>query len=401
MRTRRSVHLFAVIGILSFTSCKEENKPAEGTSKAPTPAATTSAASAAASVGPEGGALSLAKDCGDKIVIETAWFPEPEYGGIYQLIGPSGTVDKEKGYYSGPLKGTDATLEIRIGGPFVGFQQPSARLYQDKSILLTQVNTDEAIQNSRDMPTVTVVAPMEKNPQILMWPADKYNFKTFADIGKSNAKILYFPASTYMEFLLRQGMVQKSQVDGSYTGSPDRFVTEGNLVQQGFATNEPYYYEHAEDPFGIKPWGGKKISFFLISEAGYDTYPQALAARPEVVREKRACLKKLVPLVQKAHVDYARSPAEINKALVDITTKLDKFWRLSEGGNAYAIKKMLELRILDNGADKTLGNIDDERLQKMIDTLKPIFEQTKKPIKDGLKPSDIATNEFIDPSIGL
>jgi hypothetical protein len=36
----------------------------------------------------------------------------------------------------------------------------------------------------------------------------------------------------------------------------------------------------------------------------------------------------------------------------------------------------------------------------MIDILTPIFAAQRKPIKTGLKPSDLYTNEFINPSIG-
>ena len=37
----------------------------------------------------------------------------------------------------------------------------------------------------------------------------------------------------------------------------------------------------------------------------------------------------------------------------------------------------------------------------MIDILTPIFAAQHKQIKAGLKPSDLYTNEYINPSIGL
>ena len=37
----------------------------------------------------------------------------------------------------------------------------------------------------------------------------------------------------------------------------------------------------------------------------------------------------------------------------------------------------------------------------MIEIVTPIFTAQKKPVKQGLKPEDIATNEFIDPEIRL
>src|SRR3954469_7367910 len=76
-------------------------------------------------------ASSLAGVCGPKLVLQTDWFPEPEHGGLYQLIGPSGTVDKQHGTYSGPIGTTDVQLEIRAGGPYTGNQQVSSLMYQD------------------------------------------------------------------------------------------------------------------------------------------------------------------------------------------------------------------------------------------------------------------------------
>jgi hypothetical protein len=48
-----------------------------------------------------------------------------------------------------------------------------------------------------------------------------------------------------------------------------------------------------------------------------------------------------------------------------------------------------------------LGNFDTARVQRMIDIVTPIFTAQRQPPKAGLKPEDIATNEFVDMSIGV
>jgi len=48
-----------------------------------------------------------------------------------------------------------------------------------------------------------------------------------------------------------------------------------------------------------------------------------------------------------------------------------------------------------------LGNFDDARVQRMIDIVTPIFTAQRQPPKAGLKPQDIATDEFVDMSIGV
>jgi hypothetical protein len=45
--------------------------------------------------------------------------------------------------------------------------------------------------------------------------------------------------------------------------------------------------------------------------------------------------------------------------------------------------------------------MDEARVQKVIDQLAPIYAAAGKPIKEGLKAADIATNQYIDEGIGL
>lgn len=367
---------------------------ASGCSKKSAPAPAPAASSTAPVTAP------LADVCGKTIVFQSDWFPEPEYAAIYGLIGPDGVVEKEKGIYKGTIRGSDAELQIRAGGPFIGFQQVSAQMYADKDILLGYVNTDQAIQNSAKLPTVGVVAPLDKNPQMLMWPANKYDFATIGDIGKSKAKVLWFEGDTYMDYLVGQKLLRADQIDGSYDGKPDRFVAAGDVVQQGFATNEPYYYEHPDDPFGIKAWRGKKVKFLLIYDAGYRPY-QMVATRPETLKTKSACLKRLVPMIQRAQVAYAKDPGPMNAAFERITRELDQFWRISKAGADDAAKKMIDLGIVGDGPDHTLGNFDRDRVARLIAILTPIYASKHKALKDGLRPEDVMTNELVDPSISL
>jgi hypothetical protein len=62
---------------------------------------------------------------------------------------------------------------------------------------------------------------------------------------------------------------------------------------------------------------------------------------------------------------------------------------------------MKDLRIVGNGIDGTLGNFELERVRRVIQIVTPIFTGLRTPVKQGLKPEDIATNEFIDPDIRL
>ena len=358
------------------------------------------ATQAPAATAPAGDAVNLSEVCPNPIVIQTDWDPESEYGVYYHLLGPNPKIDTKKKLVSGPLvaqgKDTGVQVEVRTGGPSIGFEPVSSQMYKDPDITLGQVSTDEAIRFSDKQATLGVMAPMEISPFMIMWDPQTYpQFNTIADIGKTDTKVLYFEGDTYMAYLTGTGVLKKDQVDGSYDGKPGNFVAaDGKVAQAGFATSEPYIYEHE-----VRQWA-KPVKYALVNEAGYPFYPQALSIRAADKSKLAPCLKKLVPIVQQAQVDYLANPAETNKLVLELVKQYNDGWVYTEGLANYAIEKMRS-DFVKNGSDQTLGNFDTARVQRMIDIVTPIFTAQNQPPKAGLKPEDIATNEFIDPSVGV
>jgi hypothetical protein len=355
----------------------------------------------ASGAAPAGDRLDLKGVCPDPIVVQTDWFPETEYGVYYHLLGPDPTVDTKRERISGPLfaegKNTGVRLEVRTGGPATDFKLVSEQMYTDKTITLGQVNTDEAIRFSPEQPTLAVAAPMEISPFMIMWDPQTYpEFNIIADIGQTDAKVLYFKGDTYMEYLIGSGILRRGQVDGSYDGSSTKFVAgQGNVTQAGFATSEPYIYNK-----DVKEWG-KPLSYALVNDTGYPFYPQALAIRAGDKQKLAPCLEKLVPIVQRAQVDFLKDPRKTNQLIIDTVAAYDDpFWSYSPGLADYAIGKMRQ-DFVNNGSDGTLGNFEVGRIQRLIDIVTPILVGQRKPPKPGLRPQDLYTNEFIDPSIGV
>jgi hypothetical protein len=344
--------------------------------------------------------LNLKGTCPDTVIIQTDWDPESEYGVYYHLLGPNPEVDAERKRVSGPLvaqgRDTGVRVEVRTGGPSIGFEPVSAQMYKDQSITLGQVSTDEAIRFSDGQPTQAVVAPMEVSPFMIMWDPETYpQFQRIADIGRTDTKVFYFEGDTYMEYLIAAGVLKRSQVDGSYDGKPGNFVAAGGkAAQAGFATAEPYIYEHE-----VRQWR-KPVRYALVSEAGYPFYPQALSVRVADKQKLTPCLEKLVPIIQRAQVDYLANPARTNELIVDLVERYDTGWVYSAGLADHAIAKMRE-DFVTNGPDQTLGNFDMARVGRMLEIVTPIFTAQRKPPKANLTPEDIATNEFVDETIGV
>jgi hypothetical protein len=339
---------------------------------------------------------SLKGVCPDKIVIQTDWFATPERAAAYQLIGAGGTVDKKKGTYSGPLAGTGVDVEVRLGGPFIGFQPIPALMYQDPSIFLGYVATDDAVQAAEKFPTMAVVAPLDINPQIVMWDPATYTVNTWADVAKTKAKVTYVEGMPFMDYLVSKNFVTKDQRDASFDGTPSRFVAEGGkLMQQAYASNEPFRWEN-----DVTGWR-KPVKFLLVHDSGYSIYPQGVAVKKSELPGAGACLKKLVPLIQKAQIDYVNNPAGTNAALLNVAHTLGDGPPITEAGNANAVVVMQKLHIVGNGPDQTLGNFDEARVDSTIALLRPIFAARGTKVPDGLAAKDIVTNEFIDTSLHL
>lgn len=392
MRTKKRWLLLCTMVALVVAACVAP--PAgSGNEGAAAPAATTSAAGESAGEA----AGSLAGVCPDPIVIQTDWFPEAEHGALYNLVGEGYTVDTDRKVVSGPLvasgEPTGVTLEVRTGGPAIGFQQPLKQMYVETDITLGYVSTDEAIFGAQDTPTIAVMAPLEKNPQIIMWdPATYPDVKTIADLGKTEAIVNVFAGGTFIDVFVSEGILSADQVDPSYDGSPARWVASGGAIaQQGFASAEPFTYQNE-----IAEWG-KPVAFQLIHDAGLELYSQALAVRKADLETLRPCLEQLIPIVQQAVVDYAADPGRANAIIVDAVAQYKDFWVYNDALAEFSVKTQLELGLMGNGPDSTVGNMDLDRVQGVIDKMAAAGIEAAADLQAG----DIVTNEFIDEEIGL
>ncbi|WP_234542904.1 hypothetical protein [Streptomyces shenzhenensis] len=342
----------------------------------------------------------LAGVCPKTVVVQVDWEPEAEHGPLYNLVGPGYTVDTGKKRVTGPLvtggKDTGVDIQVRAGGSAIGYQTVPSQMYVDKSITLGTVTTDLAISASVKQPVTAVAALMKKSPQVLMWdPATHPDWKTIADIGKSNAKVVYVDGSTYASLLVDKGLIKKSQLDGSYDGAPARFVSNPGIAQQGFATAEPYIYQHE-----VTAWK-KPIKYQLLADVGYNVYPESLSVRSGELKSLSPCLKKLVPILQRSAADFAAKPSATVKLISDLVQQYNTGWVYSEGTGTFAAGQMVKLGILGNEADGSLGGFDMKRVASALKTFTPLVEQSGAKVKPGLSAQDLATDEFIDPSIGL
>jgi hypothetical protein len=401
-RRRSTTVLALALGAsLVIAACGDDDDAGTATTAGP---ATTAGSTTTAAGGDRGEPVDLKGVCPDTVNIQTDWMPEAEHGFLYQIIGDGYTIDSGKAVVTGPLldrtgHDTGVKFSIHSGGAAQNFSPVTQIMYQDDSLLLGYVYTDEAIQFSGNFPTVAVESGYEKNPQMIMWdPATYPDVKGIADLGKDKVKIRYFGGAAYMDFLTGSGVLSKDQVDGSYTGDPSLFVSdEGKSAQQGFGSAEPYLYEHE-----IEGWM-KPVKYQYINDVGWKNYAESIATKPENIEKYKDCLAALVPIIQQASVDYINDPARANKTILDAVGKFGEAfgWTYTAGTADYAVKTIKDDGLVANGPDGVMGKFDVDRVNELIKLAVPIYTAQGASPKSGVTADDIVTNQFIDASIGL
>ncbi|MCC8909221.1 ABC transporter substrate-binding protein [Curtobacterium sp. GD1] len=375
---------------IALTGCAAGSSGSTGTT-----AATSSTAS-----GPK---VDLAGACPATVVVQTDWNPEGEHGHLYQMLGPNPVIDSSGKTVTGDLyangKSTGVKLEIRAGGPAIGYTKVASQMYQDKDITLGYMSTDEQVQFSGNLPTTAVFAENDQSPMSIMWDPKTYpEVDSIKSLGKALEKdggvVRYFNGAAYMTYLEQSGILPKKVLDGSYDGTPSKFVSAGGKdAQQGFATAEPYIYQNQ-----VAAWG-KKVDYALVSSTGWNPYPEAMSVRTGDLKKLEPCLQKLVPVMQQADVDYLKAPGATNDLITKLVQQYNNGWTYDSKVGAFAAAQMVKLGLAKD-TDGYIGSMDEQRMQDFIAKATPVFAGTGD-VKSGLKPSDLYTNEFLDKSIGL
>ena len=350
------------------------------------------------SAGESGGEGVLSDACPANMVIQTDWFPESEHGALYQMLGEDYSVDVAKKIVSGTLidssgNDTGITLEVRTGGPAIGFQPVSATMAADESITMGYAATDDQAFSYGDIPLLAVVAPLEINPQMIMWDPETYpDVETIADLGEQGVTLNVFAGGTFLEVFKAEGVVSEDQIDPSYDGTPSRFIPAGGeIAQQGFASAEPWQYKNE-----FTEWG-KDVKYQLIHDAGFEIYAATLAIRQADKEALSDCLKLFVPIVQQAAIDFVNSPDRANAIIIDAVEQYADSWVYGEGVAAYSVETQKELGLVGNGPNDTLGDFDFDRANAALQMMKDAGLD----VPADLTAEDMYTNEFINPEIGL
>lgn len=342
-------------------------------------------------------------NCPAEIRIQTDALPNADWGFLYSMLDRDAVSVRFVGHeVSGPLlvDGEDSGIRLTIlsGDRFDGVGAAAA-LHDDESLLLGAVDTDSALLDVRRYPTVGLFAPTLRDTRIVYWSTETYPAvvgveglgDTLAPDGVELAPIGGVPGDLFRDAMVGAGTLGPEQVDAGGAPTVESYLDAGGLAAQvGDVLVDPYLLGlRVDDP---------PIAFEPIDEAGY-TRDTLLAAAPQTLVRYADCFRVLIPLFQRAIVDYLDDPEPTTELMARVATAFGHP-ELDLDLLTAAHDTLVDRRIVGNGRDDAVGDIDFGRLRDLLSDLSSAWLKLERDFPQ-VTVEDVVTNDFIDRSIGL
>jgi NitT/TauT family transport system substrate-binding protein len=304
----------------------------------------------------------------DKVRFGTNWVAEAEHGGFYQALA-DGTYRKY---------GLDVT--IVPGGPQVNNRilLPVGKMDFFLSANLLQA-FDAVAQN---IPTVSVAALFQKDPQVLLAHPDQ-GIERFEDLKKLTLLISSEGRASYFQWMKSEFGFRDEQVK-PYTFNPQPFLADKRTAMQGYVTSEPYAVERQ---------GHFKPKIFLLADQGFDTYSTLIETRRELADKQPDVVRRFVEASIVGWMNYIYHDNSAGNTMI----KRDNP-EMTDDLLSYSVAKLKEYGIVDSGDATRLGvgAMTDARVKSFFD--KMVRAGVVKPDIDVRKAT---TLQFVNKGVGL
>jgi NitT/TauT family transport system substrate-binding protein len=302
----------------------------------------------------------------DKVRFGTNWVAEAEHGGFYQALA-DGTYKKY---------GLDVT--IVPGGPNVNNRilLPVGKL--DFFMSANSLQSFDAVEHR--IPTITVAASFQKDPQVLIAHPD---VEKFADLKTRTLFVSKEGMASYFQWLKADYGFNERKVK-PYTFNPQPFLADENSAMQGYVTSEP---------FAIHKRAGFKPKVFLIADYGFNSYSTLIETRRDLVEKKPDLVQRFVDASAIGWYHYIYGDSGPGNALIKKQNP-----EMTDALLAYSIAKMKEFGIVDSGDSIKLGigAMTDARMKSFFDKMVRAGV-----VKPGLDVKRAYTLRFVNKGVGV
>jgi hypothetical protein len=345
--------------------------------------------------------------CPNPIVIQAAWYPDVTHS-YYELLGPGYRVDAKRATVTGALVAPDADgrtlrrtgvdIEIRSGGPVVGYRPADELMWRDPTITFGNQGTDEQLlAATRGRAVLSVFAPLDQDPVVFIWDRDEHpDFTVVNDIGVTDVPVITIDSDPSTQYLLQNGILRRSQLAPGFDGTPRPWLAAGGRgVLGGYLTKDIYLAQR------LAP--RRRLAYALLSDAGYPNYRTTITMRTADRPRLDGCLRRLVPIMQTAQAAFMRNPERQIRTVVDLNADYRAPYPYDRRTAEYGFDQITRNALVFAGRDGRIGDEDvlpNGRIARFIAALRPVYGAKHTPLPDDLQPGDLATNDYLAP-IGL
>jgi NitT/TauT family transport system substrate-binding protein len=256
----------------------------------------------------------------DKVTFLTNWYAQAEHGGFYQA--------KAAGIYE--KAGLDVT--IRMGGPQVNVMQ---LLLAGEGDVLMGYDLQVLKMLEQGLPVTTIATSFQFDLQGMM---THEHVTGLADLKDKTILVATSGRTTWWPWLKAKYKYTDEQTR-PYTFNLQPFIADKNVVQQGYATSEPFSAKLQ----------GVPVKFYLFARDGYPPYGTTMVTTRKFVDERPDVAARFVKASLEGWRDYLKNPAPAN-----VLIKADNP-KMGDAQIAYAVEEMKAIKLIDGGDAQTMG----------------------------------------------
>jgi NitT/TauT family transport system substrate-binding protein len=302
----------------------------------------------------------------DAVKFGTNWLAEPEHGGFYQALA------------DGTYKTYGLDVTIVQGGPQANnrLMLPVGKI--DFYLSANLLQAFDAVE--QNIPTITVAALFQKDPQVLI---ARPGVEKFEDLKNLTLFISKEGLATYFQWMKAEFGFREEKTR-PYTFNPQPFIADPNSAMQGYVTSEPY---------AIEKQARFKPTVFLLADKGFNTYSTLIETRLDLVDKKPDLVQRFVNASITGWYNYIYGNNKAANALI----KKDNP-EMTDELIAYSVGKMKEYGIVDSGESLKLGigAMTDERVNSFRDKMVRAGV-----VKPGIDFRRAYTLRFVNKGVGL
>jgi len=268
-----------------------------------------------------------------KITIQADWYAEAEEGGNYEAVA--------KGYYK------DAGLDVDLinGGPG-GF--PFQKVVSGGADLALGRSDDVILAVSRGLPIMIICAYMERDP-MSVFVHDDSPVRDFADLAGHS--IMADPTSGWIPYLKAQYHMDFGIIPNNFGLA--EFIADKTFIQQGFATNEPFYIRKK----GVIP------RTLIIANSGYNPY-RVIYGNAGFIRSHPDAIRAFVAATLRGWQDFISGDNAPAKKII-----LGRNTDMTQEHYDFSMAEMAQDRFVEGDPAKgeRLGLMTRARMQQQVD----------------------------------